>query len=64
VTATFNIAPGSHSIYNNDPAATFMSIAFGNAQTNSYAYAEFRKNKIKSNKFQYQFSKMIHTTKD
>ena len=39
VTATFNIAPGSHSIYNNDPAATFMSIAFGNAQTNSYAYA-------------------------
>lgn len=39
VAATFNISPGSHSVYHNDPAATFMAIAFGNAQTNSYAYA-------------------------
>ena len=39
VTATFNLSPGYHSIYNNDPAATFMAIAFGNAKANSYAYA-------------------------
>ncbi|XP_063431053.1 uncharacterized protein LOC134713693 [Mytilus trossulus] len=39
VTATFDISPGSHSVFSNDPAATFMAIAFGNAQTNSYAYA-------------------------
>lgn len=39
VTATFNLNPGYHSIYNNDPSATFMAIAFGNAKHNSYAYA-------------------------
>jgi hypothetical protein len=39
VTATFNLNPGYHSIYNNDPSATFMAIAFGNAEHNSYAYA-------------------------
>lgn len=39
VTATFNVNPGSHSIYHSNPASTFMGIALGNAQTNSYAYA-------------------------
>jgi len=39
VTATFNLNPGYHSIYNNDPSATFMAIAFGYALYNSYAYA-------------------------
>lgn len=39
VTATFNLNPGYHSIYNNDPSATFMAIAFGNAKLISYAYA-------------------------
>ena len=39
VTATFNLIPGYHSIYNNDPSATFMAIAFGNAELSSYAYA-------------------------
>ncbi|KAJ8304500.1 hypothetical protein KUTeg_018083 [Tegillarca granosa] len=39
VTATFNVNPGSHSIYHSNPASTFMGLAFGNAQTNSYAYA-------------------------
>ena len=38
-TATFNLNPGYHSIYNNDPSATFMAIAFGNTERNSYAYA-------------------------
>jgi hypothetical protein len=38
-TTIFNLNPGYHSIYNNDPSATFMAIAFGNAQHNSYAYA-------------------------
>jgi hypothetical protein len=35
----FKLNPGYHSIYNNDPSATFMAIAFGNAKDNSYAYA-------------------------
>lgn len=39
VTSTFNLNPGYHSIYNNDPSATFMAITFGNALYNSYAYA-------------------------
>jgi hypothetical protein len=39
VTATFILNPGYHSIYNNDPSATFMAIAFGNAKHNAYAYA-------------------------
>jgi hypothetical protein len=39
VTATFNLNPGYHSIYNNDPSATFMAIAFGNSERTSYAYA-------------------------
>lgn len=37
--ATFQVTPGSHSIYNTNPAATFLGMAFGNAQTNSYSYA-------------------------
>ena len=39
VTATFILNPGYHSIYNNDPSATFMAIAFGNGKHISYAYA-------------------------
>lgn len=37
--ATLEVTPGSHSIYNTKPSATFLGMAFGNAQTNSYSYA-------------------------
>ena len=37
--ATLEVSPGSHSIYNTKPSATFLGMAFGNAQTNSYSYA-------------------------
>lgn len=37
--ATLEVNPGSHSIYNTKPSATFLGMAFGNAQTNSYSYA-------------------------
>ncbi|XP_061172014.1 uncharacterized protein LOC133181544 [Saccostrea echinata] len=39
VVATFEVNPGSHSVYNTKPSATFLGMAFGNAQTNSYSYA-------------------------
>lgn len=34
-----NVSPGAHSIYNILPAHSFLGIAYGNAEYNSYAYA-------------------------
>lgn len=34
-----NVSPGAHTIYNIQPAHSFLGIAYGNAEYNSYAYA-------------------------
>ena len=39
VGAIINVSPGAHSIYNAVPAHTFLGLAYGNAEFNSYAYA-------------------------
>lgn len=39
VGTVLNVSPGAHSIYNSIPAHTFLGIAYGNAEYNSYAYA-------------------------